>query len=283
MIRTRNTNDDPVYRKKGKIKMKRVSALLLILLLLASSPGSGALAGKAKPTPTPAPLDISPDPTEPPEQIRHMLDIAWQDWQDAGGKTQGDVTTRNGKKSVKNKYTLWRNDYYWNSNGWCAGFVTWCMLEAEIPQVSYSEIKSMPEEAPEPVYSIKDSTPKNLFLGFQHLHRITRIPQKGFVILYGEGNNKFIHVGIVYDVEKIGDGVYRLTTLEGAMGANTVKMFVFDYDLNAAEKKNVSQVPEAERTEEESDMFTYGLHGKKKNPWYVVKFLMPWIPEDNTL
>ena len=256
MIRTRNTNDDPVYRKKGKIKMKRVSALLLILLLLASSPGSGALAGKAKPTPTPAPLEISPDPAEPPEQIRHMLDIAWQDW---------------------------RNDYYWNSNGWCAGFVTWCMLEAEIPQVSYSEIKSMPEEAPEPVYSIMDSTPKNLFLGFQHLHRITRIPQKGFVILYGEGNNKFIHVGIVYDVEKIGDGVYRLTTLEGAMGANTVKMFVFDYDLNAAEKKNVSQVPEAERTEEESDMFTYGLHGKKKNPWYVVKFLMPWIPEDNTL
>ncbi len=264
--------------------MKRFSAVLLVLLLIGSSLLSGAAAAKSKATPTPAPLEISPDPVEPPEQIRHLLDVAYEDWLDAGGKTRGEVKTKDGKKVVRNKYTQWRNDYFWNSNGWCAGFVTWCMLEAGIPQVSYKEIKNMPEEAPEPVYSIKDSTPKNLFLAFQHLHRITRIPQKGFVILYGEGNNKFNHVGIVYDVERIGDGIYRLTTLEGAMGANTVKMFVFDYDMNADEKKNVSQVPEEERTQEESDMFTYALHGKtKKNAWYVVKFMMPWIPGDEAL
>ena len=258
--------------------MKARMTALLLLLALGCSLCTGALAAKGKATPTPAPLEIPADPVEPPEQIRRMLDIAYADWLDAAGKTRGEVTTRNGKKVVRNKYTQWRNDYYWNSNGWCAGFVTWCMLEAEIPQVSYKEIKKMPEEAPEPVYSITDSTPKNLFLGFQHLHRITRIPQKGFIILYGEGNNKFTHVGIVYDVARVGDGVYRLTTLEGAMGANTVKMFVFDYDMNAAEKKNVARIPEEAQTEEESDMFTYALHGKAKNPWYVVKFMMPWVP-----
>ena len=266
--------------------MKRMAGrtLMLLLVLTLAAPllplGTTARAAKSKATPTPAPLEIAADPVTPPEQIQHLLEIAYADWQDADGKTQGDVTTRNGKKSVKNKYTQWRNDYYWDSNSWCAGFVTWCMLEAEIPQVSYKEIKSMPEEAPEAVYSIMDSTPKNLFLGFQHLHRITRTPQPGFIIMYGEGNNKYVHVGIVYDVNRLADGVYRLTTLEGAMGANTVRMFVFDYDMNATEKKNITQVPEAERTEEETDAFTYALHGKAKNPWYVVKFMMPWIPEE---
>lgn len=258
--------------------MKRWIAAMLAVLTLGSGLFTGALAAKGKATPTPAPVELDPEPADPPEAIARLLDIAYADWQNAQGKTQGDLTTRKGKKVIKNKYTQWRNDYYWNSNGWCAGFVTWCMLEAKIAQVSYKDIKKMPEEAPEAVYSIMDSTPKNLFLGFQHLHRITRYPQRGFVILYGDGNNKYTHVGIVYDVERIGDGVYRLTTLEGAMGANTVKMFVFDYDMNAAEKKNVSAVPEAERTEAESDMFTYALHGKSKSPWYVVKFMMTWIP-----
>ena len=53
--------------------LKRVSALVFALLLLTSS----ALAAKDKPTPTPAPVEITAEPAEPPEQIRHMLDIAY--------------------------------------------------------------------------------------------------------------------------------------------------------------------------------------------------------------
>ena len=112
--------------------------------------------------------------------------------------------------------------------------------------------------------------------GYLRMSRISSIPQKGFIVLYGEGSNKYWHVGIVYDVRRLPDGKYRLTCIEGAM-KNTVRMFVYDYDASAEKKKDITLVPKEERTEEETKIFTYNTHVKGKK-CYVNCFLMPWVP-----
>ncbi len=253
--------------------MKKLLSLLLVLLILLSASSALAAKKKSKATPTPPPAEIGTAVVDPPEAIQRLLDVTYQEWTTVNGKDQG----------VKNKYTTWFNNYNWGRNSWCAGFVTWCMLEAEIPQATKDEIKEMAAEgaAPEPVFHVKASAPAKMAPGYLYMHRTSAIPQKGFVVLYGEGSNKYVHVGIVYDVEDRGAGVYRLTCLEGAM-KNTVRMFVYDYDSTADRKKNIILLPKEERTQEESKIFTYGNHVSKKT-WYINCFLMPWVPGDEDL
>lgn len=249
---------------------KRILSALLVLLTLCSS--SALAAKKPKPTHTPAPEKITTDLVEPPEQIRHLLDIIYGEWTTVNGKDQGK----------KNKYTTWYNDYPWGKNRWCAGFVTWCMLEAGIPQEMEDEIMKLEEGvSPEPVFHVKSSKPTTMAPGYLHMHRTTNIPQKGFIVLYGAKSNKYIHVGFVYDVEILPDGKYRLTCIEGAV-KNTVRMYIYDYDPNASKKeKNISLVPAEERPEKDSKIKTYGRHGSDKS-WFVNCFLMPWVPDENT-
>ena len=247
-------------------------SLTLALMLLLSVPAEAA---KAKSTPTPPPQEIEREVVEPPEIIRNMLDIAYQEWETTEGKRL--------KKS--NKYTKWWNNYEWE---WCAGFVTWCMLEAGIPQDDEDTILKQPEGSAEGVYHCKGSSPSKLIHAYLHMHRTTMIPQKGYIILYGEDANYKIHVGIVYDVQKLDNGKYRLKTIEGNM-SNTVKMYMFDYDADSdfsyknkyPDNSNITAIPEEERTEETSKYKTYDIHIKgknKKKPWYVTCFLMPWVP-----
>lgn len=247
--------------------MKRFLPLFLAALLWLS-PSISQAAKKAKATPTPPPAEIETGVVEPPEQIHRLLEIAHHEWETVNGKDQG----------VKNKYTTWFNNYNWGRNSWCAGFVTWCMLEAEIPQMPQDELKKAVEEgtSPEAIYHVKGSSPAKMAPGYLYMHRTSAIPQKGFIVLYGKGSNRYIHVGLVYDVEQKEDGTYRLTCIEGAM-KNTVRMFVYDYDPNAEKKKNIVLVPKEERTEEETKIFTYGNHVKGTS-WYVNCFLMPWVP-----
>ena len=246
---------------------KRFFALFLVLILLCSS--SALAAKKEKATPTPAPLEIQAEPADPPSLIQKMLDIAYNEWTTENGKDQGS----------KNKYTTWYNNYNWGRNKWCAGFVTWCMLEAGIPQEPQDDVMKYDEgTCPEKIFHVKGSAPKKMAPGYLHMHRTSAIPQKGFIVLYGESSNKYVHVGIVYDVELLADGKYRLTCIEGAM-KNTVRMFVYDYNPNAEKKlKNITVIPKEERTEEESKVFTYALH-KKSPVWYINCFFMTCIPE----
>ena len=251
--------------------MKRTVTLFVSLILLLTA--SSALAAKSKATPTPAPAEIGTEIVDPPESIAHLLDIVYQEWETVNGKDQG----------VKNKYTTWFNNYNWGKNSWCAGFVTWCMLEAGIPQLTIDELKEQFEEgtAPEPVFHVKGSSPAKVAPGYLYMHRTSHIPQKGFIVLYGENSNRYVHVGYVYDAELLPDGKYRLTCIEGAM-KNTVRMFVYDYDPSAETKKNIVLLPKEERTQEETKIFTYGNH-KKGSAWYVNCFLMPWVPGDDSL
>ncbi len=246
--------------------MKRLLATLLCLTLLCSL-SSVALAAKSKATVTPPPVEITSELVDPPEQIARLLDIVYEEWVQTAGKSLPDKG---------NKYQTWWNNYKWE---WCAGFVTWCMLEAGIPQASKDEVFAMPEEAPEAIYHVKASSPGKMLAGYEHFHRTTRMPQKGFIIVYGVKSNGYNHVGFVYDVQQLADGKYRLTTIEGNM-SDTVKMYVYDYDMNAEKKKCITAVPEEEQTEDESPRnFTYKIRKNGNDKWYINYFLMPWIPE----
>ncbi len=249
--------------------------LLIAVCVLLVAPQAEAASKKAKATPTPAPVEIEREVVEPPETIRNMLDIAWQEWDSLKGKAL----------PKSNKYTKWWNNYEWE---WCAGFVTWCMLEADVPQETQQNILAWEEGEVSGMMHCKASAPARLLQAYLHMHRTTNIPQKGFIILYGEETNKTVHVGIVYDVEKLPDGKYRLTTIEGNM-SKTVKMYIFDYDPDKEysiknkypDNSNVTAVPEEERTGEVTKYRTYDIHVKSKNkkkPWYVNCFLMPWVP-----
>ena len=245
--------------------MKRLLSLLLTCLML-SAPSLSLAAKKPKPTATPAPLDILQELQEPPEEIRHMLDIAYTEWETLQGK----------KLPKSNKYTKWWNNYEW---GWCAGFVTWCMLEAGIPTELEDEILKQPEASQEGIFCVRGSSPAKYEHAFLHMNRTTMVPQKGFVILYGKkGKNGKWHEGIVYDVQPLGDGKYRLTTLEGNVNSS-VWMFVHDYDMNVEKKYgNISLVPADEQIQWDDKAFSYKYTYNDKD-MYVSMFLMPWIPE----
>ena len=248
--------------------MKRFLALLLVLCLFAPS----ALAAA---TPTPPPVEIAFSPEEPPEIIRNMLDIAYAEWETLAGKSLKDV----------NKFTEWRGKGI--GFGWCGGFITWCMMEAG---VSMEELEPIKAEAKKHngwypasgVYHVKEASVGKLLRGYQKMGRSTNVPQPGFLLVYGvrKSANKTVHVGLVYDVEELGNGKYRITTLEGNM-SKRVKMYIHDYDMYAEDKTlNLTKVPEEERTLEASDIVDYKIATSSKKPFYVNCFLMPWIPEE---
>lgn len=263
--------------------MTRFVSLLLACLIVFSS----ASASSSKPTATPAPVEIDTEIANPPEIIQNLLEIAYHEWETTEGK----------KLKRSNKYTKWWNNYEWE---WCAGFTTWCTLEAGIPQDDEKNILSWKEGTVEGdidgIYSCKASSPTKLIHTFLHMHRTTMIPQKGFIVLYGEENNYKVHVGIVYDVQKLENGKYRLTTIEGNM-SGTVRMYMADYEpvdvyhiyhkqKQSPKTSNLSPVPEEERNGEIGRMRTYDLRYKSKNkkkPWYVTCFLMTWLPDGGSV
>lgn len=251
--------------------MKRIAALALLLCLISST----TLA--ADNTPTPPPLEITQEVLEPPALIRSVLDIAHTEWETVGGAAL--------KKS--NKYTKWRNNYEW---GWCAGFITWCMLEAGVPMMDsekvVTELAKESEDGfyhPEGVAYVKLSNVGDLLISYLAMNRTTHIPQPGYLLVYGASYSGYIHVGMVYDVQPLGDGKFRITTIEGNM-SNTVKMYIHDYDMYADKEQNLSMVPEAERTLEAARNLDYkipqGKVGGKMYNFYVNCFLMPWVPGD---
>ena len=259
-------------------KSLRLCTLLTALLLLFTA--SARAAGKASATPTPAPREIETAVVEEiPETIQKLLDLAYAEM----------IETDAAELKEKNKYTKWRNN---GSYGWCGGFITWCMLELGVPQQEWA--KTPKEEVPGIVH-VKEAGVGKLVTGYTRMSRLSVIPQKGFIVVYGNGKKfkgsigatPYYHVGLVYDVEELSPGKYRLTTIEGNVdtprskeykhAAHTVRMYIRDYDMNAEKKQNLTLVPEEERTREETKLFSYDYTYGNEN-LYVTMFLMPWIP-----
>ena len=261
-------------------KSIRLSALLLALLLCLSA--SAQAAGKSGATPTPAPVEIQTEVIEDiPETIRQLLDLAYNEMIETDGK----------ELKEKNKYTKWRNN---GSYGWCGGFITWSMLELGIPQQEWA--KTPKEEVPGIVH-VKEAGVGKLVTGYTRMSRLTMVPQKGFIAVFGNGKNfkgigatPYYHVGLVYDVEELAPGKYRITTIEGNVdtprskeykhAAHTIRMYTRDYDMNADLKQDLSLVPEEERTREETKLFSYNYSYANEN-LYISMFLMPWIPGED--
>ena len=184
--------------------LRGLCALLLMTLLLPT-----ALAAKA--TPTPPPVAISTEaPVQPPEQIQQVLDIAYNEWAELDGKTLKNV----------NKYTEWRGKGI--GFGWCGGYITWCMMQANVEMEELEAVKKAAKESEdgvfvqvEGVHHVKEASVGKLLRGYQLMNRTTNVPQPGFLLVYGCSFNKTIHVALVYDVKDLGDGKYRITTLEG--------------------------------------------------------------------
>ncbi len=247
------------------------SAFLALLLFLI--PSAAALADQ-KPTATPEPQWISPQVEEPPEVIREMIRIAEEEWEKFGGRAL----------PRSNKYTKWVNNSEW---GWCAGFTSWCAMTAGVPQKSLSQILKLPEGEAEPVFSCSAVSPGKLLRAFQHMHRTTLFPQKGYFVIYGDRGNCTTHIGLVCDVQLLDNGKYRLTTIEGNM-KSAVRLFVADYepiDVYYQQNRkptvsNLSAVPEEEREWENSKSRSYRLRVSDVDgsDWYVTCFLMTWIP-----
>lgn len=241
--------------------MKRMLTLFMaVMMSLTLLTGSALAASKA--TPTPPPIDTVTTVMTPPAEIQAVLNLAYSEWETLAGQTLKKV----------NKYTEWRGKGV--GFGWCGGFVTWCMMECGIPMDELENIEEAPVEG---IHHVMEASVGKLLRGYMKMGRTTMVPQPGFLLVYGKSYNKTIHVGLVYDVEDLGGGKYRLTTIEGNM-SNRVKMYVHDYDLYAEDiEENLSLVPEGERTQEETSWFNYRIQA---DGWYVNRFLMPWIPED---
>lgn len=254
-------------------KLLRCMAIALIISMISPS----ALAAKSKATPTPPPVEITQAVQQPPEEIQQVLDLAYTEWETLAGKTLKNV----------NKYTEWRGKGI--GFGWCGGYITWCMLEKGIPQEELQDLEEGPVEG---VVHVKEASVGKLLRGYQMMNRSTNIPQPGFLVVYGCSFNKTIHIGLVYDVEELGGGKFRITTLEGNMSSR-VKMYVRDYDMNAQvntnskKSTNLSAIPEEARPLPESSYVDYSVTSSKpssgdygKYAYYVNCFLMPWIPDN---
>ena len=262
----------------------RIVALMLLLTLMCPV----ALAAKA--TPTPPPITIAATQMTPPPEILNMLDIAYAQYLEVDGKNIGDV----------NKYTEWRGKGY--KFQWCAGFVTWCMMEAGIPMMTMADFQSEAKKSEdglvhrEGLFHCEEAGQGKLLNAYQLMERTTMVPQKGFIVIYGTSWNEAVHAALVYDVEELGDGKFRITTLEGNVkngkNANSITMYVRDYDMNfevntnLRKSTNLSEVPEEERTVEGAEYILMEgppTSGYKSQMYYVYRFLMPWVPGDPTL
>ncbi len=145
---------------------KRLLSLLLCLLLLSGT----ALAASGKNSQDVVIRKVPEQViAEVPETIQELLDLAYAEWQATDGAELKD----------KNKYTKWRNNYAF---GWCGGFVTHCALEVGIPQQEKNKTK---EGDVEGFVHVKEAGVGKLYDGYKKMNRLTNIPQKGFIAVFG--------------------------------------------------------------------------------------------------
>ena len=208
-------------------------------------------------------VTVLPDETagsEVPALIENFRQIALREWTELGGK-------KISKELRDNKYNKW-----WGyAVGWCGAFASYCLESAGVPLDSEDSINKLkPLENGDP-HGVRAAGVPKLDTGYTNLGRVTKIPRPGYLVIYGSVKDSYgyKHVGVVVDVEDRGDGVYRLTTVEGNMGS-TVKSFCYLYDSRNMTHENLSAVPAQEQTDPNVQ---YPPH---QDTWYVTEFCMTW-------
>ena len=218
-----------------------------------------------------------------PPAIRRAIEIGLQEWRENLGRSL--PRSDSNKPSKNNKYTTW-----WGYDcGWCGAFANYCLDMAGVPLEPSDTYKKVKPTADGEPHSLREAAVPKLDTGFENMQRITQTdPRPGYLVIYGRRDSKsngktvsayaFVHVGLITQVEDLGNGKFLLSTVEGNL-SNQIKRFCYVYDANSpANKKkpdlkanlNMSPAPEDRRTEADVQ---YEPH---QSSWYVTEFCMTW-------
>lgn len=178
-----------------------------------------------------------------------------------------------------NQYAKW---YYGKHNevGWCSVFTIWCANASGVEPIKKAKL---PEEiSDDTVLYLREGQVGHQYDGFWKKDRFVGVPRPGYLVIYANMKNSYRtnHIGIVVDVEDKGDGIYKITTVEGNM-SNTVKSYCYLYDSNIDNstvgqvkklklRDNMATVDESERTDPK---IQYTLH---TDSWSVFGFCAAW-------
>ena len=206
----------------------------------------------------------APEDAVPP-LIRSVIDIALNEWQEAGGKSF--PRSGNSKPSKDNKYTKW-----WGYDvGWCGVFIAYCMEKAGVPMAQEGQEKKLKPLGNGDPYSIRVGGVGRYHEAFTHMDRVTNIPRPGYLVIYNwRDTGSYIHIGMVTDVIDRGDGIYQIFTVEGNVSSR-IKRFSYLYDSNNTKQRNMSVLPAEEQTDPAT--YTYTLHQKTV---YILEFCQTW-------
>ncbi len=217
--------------------------------------------------------DITVESDGVPALMRAAIDYALNEWQQVGGE----------RLPRCNKYTLWYSNGNKYEYGWCAAFECYCLYHVGIPMVEWTKCEPHPDGD---VWGVKANGVGKVIEGYNKMNRLTFVPRTGYLVVYGQkdsGNS--MHVGIITDVQDLGNGQYLVKTVEGNM-SNTVKRYCYLYTVGNADESrangknnynygvygNYSDCPEEYRTEPET--YQYTIHSQK---WYVFRFCATWF------
>ena len=177
-----------------------------------------------------------------------------------------------------NQYAKW---YYGKKNevGWCSVFGIWCANAAGANPIKEKEAVDIPDEE---TLFLREGQVGNQYDGFYALDRFGPIPRVGYMVIYAEMKNAYrtTHIGIVVNAEELGNGIYRVTTVEGNM-SNSVKSYCYLYDSNLVNHQvgkekglklqwNMSKMPDEQQTD---PLVQYDLH---TDHWSVFGFCETW-------
>ena len=214
-----------------------------------------------------------------PALIRRAIEIGIEEWRTADGRTFPRSDTN--KPHRDNKYTKW---WGWDC-GWCGAFANYCLDTAGVPlepSDTYKKLKPLGSGEP---HGVREAAVQKLDTGFTNMDRVTQTdPRPGYLVIYGYRDHKessaypYAHVGLVTDVENLGDGKFLISTVEGNLSSR-IKRFTYLYDSNIPADKtkpnaktnlNMADAPD---TVVREDGIQYTPH---QSYWYVTEFCMTW-------
>ncbi len=212
-----------------------------------------------------APEDVSVqsyDRTAVPDQINTVIDFALGEWREAANKAFS-------RAGSKNKYSFWQCGKGPKCNiGWCGAFLGYVFDTCGVPMDEPT--KSTPHESGEP-YSVRAAGVGKINKGFERMNRLSMIPQPGYLVVYGEQRGYgYKHIGMVTDVDDLGNGVYLLKTVEGNM-SNRIKRYCYLFDSNE-KQRNTKPCPK-EYIRDDGEINDYE-HIKK---WNITTFCQTWF------
>ena len=230
---------------------------------------------EAEPTPeseepeAPASAEADADPSQQaydraavPDAINTVIDFAIEEWRAAGNKAFS-------RAGSKNKYSFWQCGKGAKCNiGWCGAFLGYVFDTCGVPMDEPT--KSVPHESGEP-YSVRAAGVGKINKGFEKMNRLSMTPKPGYLVVYGQRRGYgYKHIGLLTDVDDLGDGKYLLKTVEGNM-SNRIKRYCYIFDSNES-VRNTSACPEEYRLDN-GEINDY-QHIKD---WNITTFCQTWF------